>query len=171
MPSLLKARGTNILSSYPEFDRCLKKEGPGAADCFLRQNTYTSKTRSSNLPPYLEASAFTDLKRRGRLDMIFSFTLWICLLPCLFCGGKAIYNLFLHPLRSYPGPWYTRSSSWPWFYQRLRGNQTCWLDRLHKQYGTIVRVAPDHLSYIDPESWEDMYGQKASSRRENQSED
>jgi len=28
---------------------------------------------------------------------------------------------------------------------------------LHNQYGPVVRIAPDELSYIDPQAWKDIY--------------
>ncbi|KAF5250385.1 hypothetical protein FANTH_4418 [Fusarium anthophilum] len=33
-----------------------------------------------------------------------------------------------------------------------------WLQRLHDRYGVIVRVAPNEISYIDPQAWKDIYG-------------
>ena len=42
------------------------------------------------------------------------------------------------------------------------------LFELHGQYGPVVRVAPDELSYIVPEAWEDIMGRyKPGQRNEN----
>lgn len=39
---------------------------------------------------------------------------------------------------------------------------------LHQQYGPIVRLGPDELSYVVPEAWEDIYGRyRAGQRKEN----
>lgn len=42
------------------------------------------------------------------------------------------------------------------------------LAALHEQYGSVVRVAPNELSYIERRAWEDIMGrQKAGRRNEN----
>lgn len=42
------------------------------------------------------------------------------------------------------------------------------LMKLHKEYGTVVRVAPDELSFSSPDAWEEVYGRyKAGKRKEN----
>lgn len=33
---------------------------------------------------------------------------------------------------------------------------------MHDKYGTIVRVAPDEVSFISPSAWSDIYGQKGA---------
>lgn len=33
---------------------------------------------------------------------------------------------------------------------------------LHEQYGTVVRIAPNSLSYINPQAWKDIYTHKKS---------
>lgn len=39
---------------------------------------------------------------------------------------------------------------------------------LHNKYGTVVRVAPDELSFSSPDAWEEVYGRyKAGKRKEN----
>lgn len=32
--------------------------------------------------------------------------------------------------------------------------------RLHEQYGTVVRIAPDEVSFTDPGAWKDIYGHR-----------
>lgn len=34
------------------------------------------------------------------------------------------------------------------------------LHELHEKYGDVVRVAPNELSYTDPEAWNDIYGHR-----------
>lgn len=36
------------------------------------------------------------------------------------------------------------------------------LATLHRQYGEVVRIAPDHLSFISAEAWKDIYGHAAA---------
>ncbi|KAF8849213.1 cytochrome P450 [Acephala macrosclerotiorum] len=74
---------------------------------------------------------------------------------------KGLYNLFLHPLRSYPGPWYTRISRFWYSYRFLRGTLSFDIKALHDKYGDVVRVAPDELSYANGDAWETIYGRIA----------
>jgi hypothetical protein len=39
-----------------------------------------------------------------------------------------------------------------------RGETLRWISRLHREYGSIVRVGPNELSFIDAQSWKDIYG-------------
>lgn len=40
------------------------------------------------------------------------------------------------------------------------------LHSLHSQYGPVVRVAPNSLSFINPAAWRDIYGHKKTRREE-----
>lgn len=70
------------------------------------------------------------------------------------------YNLFLHPLRKYPGPRLWAASRLPWCYHQYRGQLHVELLRLHVEYGHTVRVAPTELSYTDPSAWKDIYSHR-----------
>jgi len=76
--------------------------------------------------------------------------------------AKALYNIFFHPLRSYPGPWLAKASIIESQRQSLRGYSHLWLQSLHEKYGPVVRFAPSMLSYIDPNSWKEVYGHRAT---------
>ncbi len=69
-----------------------------------------------------------------------------------------IYNLYFHPLRHFPGPLLQRASLLPWAYQALLGRQPFITQKLHDRYGSVVRVAPNHLSFTDSRAWKDIYG-------------
>jgi cytochrome P450 len=45
---------------------------------------------------------------------------------------------------------------------RVTGNGVRWMQSLHNDYGTIVRSAPDELSFIDPQAWKDIFGHRRS---------
>ncbi|KAK8915017.1 Averantin hydroxylase [Metarhizium anisopliae] len=45
----------------------------------------------------------------------------------------------------------------PWAYHVIKGDVWHSMDRFHTQYGPIVRIAPDELTYITPEAWKDIY--------------
>jgi cytochrome P450 len=48
-------------------------------------------------------------------------------------------------------------------YQRqvLKGYSHLWLQGLHREYGPVVRIAPNELSFIEPEVWKDVYGHQS----------
>ncbi|KKA20160.1 Cytochrome P450 [Rasamsonia emersonii CBS 393.64] len=90
------------------------------------------------------------------------------LLPLLlvFGGtiGKLLYNLYLHPLRSYPGPFLARATRLYHIYWDLKGVSHLKIKELHDQYGEVVRIAPNELSYNTSQAWRDIYGHKNSTK-------
>ncbi|KAK4238426.1 cytochrome P450 [Achaetomium macrosporum] len=78
----------------------------------------------------------------------------------LLIACRLVYNLFLHPLRSYPSPWYTSISIAWYLYHKANGDYHLVVHQLHLQYGTVVRIAPDELSFIDPQAFKDIYGHR-----------
>ncbi|OJD30274.1 cytochrome p450 [Diplodia corticola] len=91
------------------------------------------------------------------------------MLPALLIAGglglflalfRIFYNLFLHPLRSYPGPWYAKATIFWSQYCAYKGTVSYKVHDLHQKYGPVVRIAPDELIYINPEAWKDIYGHR-----------
>ncbi|TKA44600.1 hypothetical protein B0A54_04550 [Friedmanniomyces endolithicus] len=70
---------------------------------------------------------------------------------------RLIYNVFLHPLRDFPGPLLWKATRLRWVIALQKGYLHRDLLDLHNQYGPVVRIAPDELSYIDPQAWKDIY--------------
>ncbi|KAK6067808.1 cytochrome P450 (isotrichodermin C-15 hydroxylase) [Seiridium cupressi] len=70
------------------------------------------------------------------------------------------YNLYLHPLRNFPGPVTSRASRIPWAYLHATGVQFLWTQKLHDKYGPVVRIGPNHLSFTDADAWKDIYGHR-----------
>nr|ULA45394.1 cytochrome P450 monooxygenase NecC [Nectria sp. HLS206] len=71
---------------------------------------------------------------------------------------KGVYNVFFHPLSSYPGPWYLAASDLVRLYYLTRGDFVRPNHRLHLRYGPVVRVGPKELSFIEADAWRDIYG-------------
>ncbi|KAK0623936.1 cytochrome P450 [Immersiella caudata] len=84
----------------------------------------------------------------------------------LFLITLTLYNLHLHPLHTYPGPLTHRASSLPYIIHTLLGTTVQHYAHLHSQYGPVVRIAPNQLSYISVSAWKDIYGVRESSGRE-----
>ncbi|KAK8076680.1 hypothetical protein PG994_003952 [Apiospora phragmitis] len=76
------------------------------------------------------------------------------------------YNLFLHPLRAFPGPLLHRASNLPRAYSIATGRLGLQVADLHRAYGAVVRIAPDELAFTDPQAWRDIYGHRAPSEPE-----
>lgn len=74
-----------------------------------------------------------------------------------YFGWLWTYNLWFHPLSKYPGPFLWRATRLPFLSSFIRGRLPHDTKRLHEQYGDIVRLAPDELSFIDPAAWRDIY--------------
>lgn len=79
--------------------------------------------------------------------------------PLTLCIARPLYNLFLHPLRSYPGPWYARASVVPYTYWLATGELTSVARKIHEKYGDSVRLSPNKLSFIQSQVWRDIHGE------------
>ena len=75
----------------------------------------------------------------------------------VYITAQILYNVFLHPLRHYPGPLLWRATRLTWVISMQRGYLHHDLLALHDRYGPVVRVAPDELSYVDARAWKDIY--------------
>lgn len=90
--------------------------------------------------------------------MVLQIALTGLLLLVAYQASRAIYNLYLHPLASFPGP-----RLWIAF-PVLRYLSGCYgkfdeeMEKLHEQYGEVVRFCDDSLSFTTAEAWKDIYG-------------
>ncbi|POS74665.1 benzoate 4-monooxygenase cytochrome P450 [Diaporthe helianthi] len=66
---------------------------------------------------------------------------------------RCFYNLFLHPLRRFPGPIAHRASVLPIAVRVALGRWTTELLPLTEKFGPVVRVSPNELVFTDPEAW------------------
>jgi len=74
--------------------------------------------------------------------------------------ASVFYNLYLHPLRKYPGPRSLASSDLLYALSIIRGNSITKLKHLHDVYGPVVRFGPNRLSFDDPAAFKDIYGHR-----------
>ncbi|OGM45572.1 cytochrome P450 monooxygenase [Aspergillus bombycis] len=70
------------------------------------------------------------------------------------------YNVFFHPLSSYPGPWLAAVNRLWYAWHCANGSLPFAIHELHVKYGDVVRVAPNELSYIHPDGWNEIYGHR-----------
>jgi len=67
------------------------------------------------------------------------------------------YNLFLSPLRGFPGPRCCAASYWPYWLGHLKLRWHMQSKNLHDEYGDVVRIAPDRLDFIGAQAWRGEY--------------
>lgn len=102
-----------------------------------------------------------------------------------FCALKIVYNLFVHPLRRFPGPFLARISK-VWI--RIGNFNGCKSRRIHEAHqryggqpsnyascgttsyltvpGTVVRIGPNELAFSDPAVVREIYTSKSFAKEE-----
>lgn len=75
----------------------------------------------------------------------------------IYISARIAYNVFLHPLRSFPGPFLYRATPLPWSYYMLKGKLGWEVAALHDRYGPVVRIRPNELSFLKVEAWKEVY--------------
>ncbi|KXH65967.1 averantin oxidoreductase [Colletotrichum salicis] len=96
----------------------------------------------------------------------------LMLIPCaiivatLYYTALALYNIYFHPLSSFPGPRLAAATPY-WMALSYLGGRTPYdLLELHDKYGPVVRTSPDSLSYIKAPQWKEIYGHKTPGQLE-----
>lgn len=80
---------------------------------------------------------------------------------------KPVYNIFLHPLRAFPGPLLWRLSPIPRAWALCTGTLIFKVAQHHEKYGKVVRIGPEELAFSDIEAWRDIYGHRTAGEPEN----
>lgn len=93
----------------------------------------------------MSSAALTTLQMNG----VFVLTIFY---------SMALYRIVFHRLRSFPGPRWMALSKWLMVYPDLQGQRPYMFQKLHRQYGDVVRVGPRELSVIDPAALSTIYG-------------
>lgn len=80
--------------------------------------------------------------------------------------GLALYNTFLHPLRSFPGPRIHAATKLAMAYYNVVGTLPFHIKSLHDRYGPVVRIAPNELAFCSPQAWKDIYSHRTAGQAE-----
>lgn len=73
----------------------------------------------------------------------------------------AAYRLYLHPLSKFPGPPLLAATYLPFVYSNfLKGDWTRKMPALHRKYGPVVRIGPDHLAVDGSIAWPQVFGHR-----------
>ncbi|GME44582.1 putative cytochrome P450 [Neofusicoccum parvum] len=75
-----------------------------------------------------------------------------------YFSATIVYNLYFHPLASFPGPFLARSTLLWRLFHSMGGRFHIAIDREHKKYGSVFRVSPNELSFASVDSWKAIYG-------------
>ncbi|QSZ32316.1 hypothetical protein DSL72_001890 [Monilinia vaccinii-corymbosi] len=108
--------------------------------------------------------ALESLQRLG----VPSISLWIGFILVALLAYPAyfaIYNLYFHPLRNFPGPLLARSSYFWYAKNWIGGKWPHAVSDLHEKYGQVVRIAPDELAFSSAQSWRDIYGHSVKGKK------
>ncbi|KAH0293761.1 putative cytochrome P450 [Aureobasidium namibiae CBS 147.97] len=84
------------------------------------------------------------------------------LLASLYISCHMVYNLYFHPLASFPGPFWARSSLLWRIYHSSGGRFHRRIYEQHKIHGSVFRVSPNELSFAGVNSWKAIYGHPAA---------
>jgi cytochrome P450 len=71
---------------------------------------------------------------------------------------RGIYRVYFHPLSHFPGPSFSAFTRIPHITAIAAGRLPQYVAELHEQYGEVVRISPDELSFTNPKAWRDIYG-------------
>ena len=73
----------------------------------------------------------------------------------LYLLAISIYRRYFHPLAKVPGPLLPAITK---LYQTYwAGKYFEQIDRLHEQYGSVVRINPDEVHLSDPDNYDKIY--------------
>ncbi|OBT98661.2 hypothetical protein VE01_03550 [Pseudogymnoascus verrucosus] len=84
----------------------------------------------------------------------------LAVLTILYASYYVIYNIYFHPLSSYPGPKSHAATRLTYVYYHLTGQLPYRCHQLHTTYGDVVRIAPDELSFTNADAWKDIYSHR-----------
>ncbi|CAK3994067.1 Averantin hydroxylase [Lecanosticta acicola] len=104
----------------------------------------------------MAALLIDSLRRFGELALWGSLSVFVG--GVVFAIFKVLYNISpFHPLAKHPGPLLWRASRLPASYHHATGNLYQRIAAMHEKYGETVRIAPDELSFTNPEAWPQIY--------------
>lgn len=66
-----------------------------------------------------------------------------------------------------PGSKFCAASNVPYLCAVVKGDAVSWIRSQHDQYGEVIRIGTNKLSYISPQAWKDVFGHRTGGRLEN----
>ena len=87
------------------------------------------------------------------------WTLWCVgiVFCCIF-----LYQRLLNPVSKLPGPWYTKFTSLVIKYHEFSASRRIFVHQLHKEYGPVVRIASNEVSFATLDAIREIYASGGS---------
>ncbi|OWY51607.1 hypothetical protein AALT_g11941 [Alternaria alternata] len=104
------------------------------------------------------ANGITELVRAWQATSVYDVARALLVASSTCILAHCAYNIFLHPLKSFPGPLLWRSFRAPYLVRALQGQLAFDLLELHRHYGPIVRIAPNELALAFEGVWDKVQG-------------
>jgi hypothetical protein len=82
------------------------------------------------------------------------------LAPLLVCAAWLLYtgtSVYRSYATGIPGPWYTNLTTVVLKYYEFTRRRRTWIHSLHQQYGPVVRLAPNEVSFSNLEGLKEIY--------------
>ncbi|PYI01496.1 cytochrome P450 [Aspergillus sclerotiicarbonarius CBS 121057] len=85
----------------------------------------------------------------------------------LWCAGIFLFCIFFYqrlssPVSNIPGPWYTKFTSLVVKYHEFSARRRTFIHELHKEYGPVVRIAPNEVSFATLDAIREIYASGGS---------
>ncbi|KAG8895962.1 hypothetical protein FRB99_000238 [Tulasnella sp. 403] len=90
------------------------------------------------------------------MDAISPTTLGLASLAAYLIGSWS-YNIFFHPLRHIPGPWYAAMSPMWLKFKDIQFKKALAIEELFVKYGDVVRIEPNVVAFVDPAAMRLVY--------------
>ncbi|KID80351.1 cytochrome P450 3A17, partial [Metarhizium brunneum ARSEF 3297] len=126
-------------------------------------DVFTMRGSLAAIPMELDKAHFVPL-----VTLFASTLTWTTL--CQFVAfhiAQAIYRLWFHPLSKFPGPVLYSVFYLPYLYQAyIKGRWIFKTTELHRKYGPIVRVGPNHIIVDGEIGWPQVFGRRKADQSE-----
>ena len=89
-------------------------------------------------------------------------------IPCTllaFFVSFCIYQIYFHPLAHIKGPLIPKLTPLWLYYHSYVGDESSVIDRLHKRYGPVLRIAPNEVDISDGAALGPIYSEKGGFRK------
>ncbi|RMZ66223.1 cytochrome P450 [Pyrenophora seminiperda CCB06] len=83
----------------------------------------------------------------------------------IYTSNLPLVQVYFHRLSKFPGPASRAAFYFPEFFHIFLGDSHTTTRQLHEQYGEVVRIVPDGLTFTSEKAWIDIYGTKANKRQ------
>ncbi|KKY14815.1 putative cytochrome p450 [Diplodia seriata] len=107
----------------------------------------------------------------SRNDVLLALATSMIAFFILHAIGTVVYNVYFHPLSRYPGPLAAACTNLTYWSANITGDLLPWIQSVHQQYGEVVRLGPNLLSYTNPDAWKDIYGHRIGTKTKSNTKD